>query len=150
MLDWCSSSQQTQRHIHLNIFIRLIIFAIRKKKHILRLAIFQSSALFTHNVCICVYVKHNIKNGVYGNKWWCSHLIFAFWRKECQRSKKNSNTNVTCECTFSISRDCRLFYIDWSHLHILGYLLISSDTSIYVTILPLTFNKMRSNPQCTQ
>ena len=55
------------------------------------------------NVCLCICVKHqryhNASRISLGNKWWYWHLRFAFWRMEWQRSKKNPNTDVTCECT---------------------------------------------------
>ena len=44
----------------------------------------------------------NVTNGVYGNKWWCSHLLFTLLRTGQQRSKKNANADVMCECTFSL------------------------------------------------
>ena len=47
----------------------------------------------------------NVKNGVHGNKWLCSHLPFAFSRTVWQRSKKKVNVDVTCEWTFiTVSR----------------------------------------------
>ena len=41
----------------------------------------------------------NVKNGYYGSKRWCLHSPYPFSRTGWQRSKKNANADVTCECT---------------------------------------------------
>ena len=50
----------------------------------------------------CSHVKSafasNVRNGVYGNKWCCSHF-------ENGTAKINANADVTCECTFGYTRD---------------------------------------------
>ena len=49
------------------------------------------------NVKPCSYVTFsfafasNVRNGIYGSKWLCSHLMSAFSRKGCQRLKESEN-----------------------------------------------------------
>ena len=62
-----------------------------------------------------------VKIGERVNKWWCSHLTFALPRTEWQRSKKNANSDVTCEWTF---RNCffslKLLWFDSMQLYMSG------------------------------
>ena len=56
----------------------------------------------SHAMCT---LASNVKNGVYGNKWGCSHLTVCILKNQERNGKsqrKNANTDVMCECTLTL------------------------------------------------
>ena len=64
-------------------------------RSILQIVVFYSWTLkpCSHLTSVSAFAS-NLTNGFYGNIWWYSYLMFAFWQ---QGSKRNSNADVKCE-----------------------------------------------------
>ena len=63
----------------------------------------------SHITCVFAF-SSNVRNGFYGNKWWCLHLTFA------AKMKENANADVICGSSFPVihkSDNIGIMEINW-------------------------------------